>query len=222
MRKINVFALNIYDVSEDAVSILHKKQQQRINNIKNERAKKQALAAEILLLYCVKKFCPENVPVPPLRVSGEFGKPYFAENTEFHFNLSHSGDWSVIAVADSDIGVDIEKTCKIRTNIAKRVLHEQEKVKFFSLDMQTQKKRFYDYWVLKESIVKATGKGMNDSFSDIHIEFDDKISLKTSEKECQLFLWSFDKDAYKIGICILSKEKYKILTKILSSQEIMV
>ena len=102
----------------------------RIKNIKNERARKQALAAELLVFYSVKKLRPKNIPIPPLRAAGEFGKPYFTENNDFKFNISHSGDWAVIAVSDCEIGIDIEKIGKLRTNIEKRILHEKEKKDF--------------------------------------------------------------------------------------------
>ena len=55
MKKIYVFALNINDVYEESLNLLHKKQQERIKNIKNQNAKKQALAAELLVSYIVKK-----------------------------------------------------------------------------------------------------------------------------------------------------------------------
>lgn len=221
MKKIHVFALNINDVCEDSLNLLHKKQQERIKNIKNEKARKQALAAELLVLYIVKKFKPKNISIPPLRIVGEFGKPYFAENTDFKFNISHSEQWAVIAVSDCEIGIDIEKIGKLRTSVAKRVLHEKEKQEFFSLDIDSQKIRFYDYWVLKESIVKATGRGMNDSFSDICIKFVDEITPQIDEKQLKLFLLPFENE-YKIGISIFTKEKYKIFTKILSYYEIIV
>lgn len=221
MKKIYVFALNINDICEDSLNLLHKKQQERIKNIKNENARKQALAAELLVLYTVKKFKPKNISIPPLRIVGEFGKPYFAENADFKFNISHSGQWAVIAVSDCEIGIDIEKIGKLRTSVAKRVLHEKEKQEFFSLDINSQKIRFYDYWVLKESIVKATGRGMNDSFSDIYISFPHKTRAEIDKKEVQLLLLPFESE-YKMGICIFSKEIYKIFTKILSYHEIIV
>ena len=219
MKNIDVFALNINEVCENDINLLHKKQQERIKSIKNERARKQALAAELLVLYIVKKFKPINISVPPLRVAGEFGKPYFEENSDFKFNISHSADWAVIAVCDCEIGIDIEKIGKLRTNVAKRILHEKEKQEFFALNTDEQRIKFYDYWVLKESIVKATGRGMNDSFSNIYLG--DKIGLNSYSEEFQLFLLPFENE-YKIGICVFSNEKYKIFINILSYQEIMV
>ena len=221
MRNIYVFALNINEVCENDINLLHKKQQERIKNIKNERARKQALAAELLVFYSIKKLRPKNIPIPPLRAAGEFGKPYFTENSDFKFNISHSGDWAVIAVSDCEIGIDIEKIGKLRTNVAKRILHEKEKQEFFALNVNFYRIKFYDYWVLKESIVKATGRGMNDSFSDICIKFVDEITPQIDEKQLKLFLLPFENE-YKIGICIFTKEKYKIFTKILSYCEIIV
>ena len=38
----------------------------------------------------------------------KFGKPYFV-NSKIHFNISHSGNFVVMAVSDWNIGIDVQR-----------------------------------------------------------------------------------------------------------------
>lgn len=90
----------------------------------------------------------------------EYGKPYIKDREDFHYNLSHSGRYVVIAWGDSEIGVDVQQhNCSVDIEtIAKR---------FFTADEQAyiQKDflRFYEIWTKKESYLKFTGKGLKKS-----------------------------------------------------------
>ncbi|QHI70308.1 4'-phosphopantetheinyl transferase family protein [Tichowtungia aerotolerans] len=88
------------------------------------------------------------------------GKPYLP-NRELEFNVSHSRDRLLIAIAaDRAVGVDIEfrRDGVPMTAIAKRWFAPAEKEFFQGLeDPQTG---FFDIWALKEAYVKARGEGI--------------------------------------------------------------
>jgi 4'-phosphopantetheinyl transferase len=56
----------------------------------------------------------------------EYGKPYCEFINNFHFNVSHSGDWVVCAVDNKPIGIDIEKISKIDLDISKNFFSDKE------------------------------------------------------------------------------------------------
>ncbi|UOB66272.1 4'-phosphopantetheinyl transferase, partial [Bacillus thuringiensis] len=56
----------------------------------------------------------------------EYGKPFVEKFSDFHFNVSHSGEWVVCATANFNVGIDIEKVSEIE---AFKLAHE-----FFSAD----------------------------------------------------------------------------------------
>jgi 4'-phosphopantetheinyl transferase len=106
---------------------------------------------------------------------GENGKPYLRPGSgDVFFNLSHSGDYTLIAVTKClRVGVDIEG---IRSNIDFLDLSR----KFFSpsecawLDGQPLSKQvvaFFRLWVMKEAFLKATGVGLSDSLNEIDVTF---------------------------------------------------
>ncbi|NQY87368.1 MAG: 4'-phosphopantetheinyl transferase superfamily protein [Colwellia sp.] len=79
------------------------------------------------------------------------------------FNLSHTKGLIICAVTlADDIGCDVENTT--RSNdvlaIANRYFSASETNALFSLPKEQQRHRFFDYWTLKESYIKAWGLGL--------------------------------------------------------------
>ena len=101
------------------------------------------------------------------------GKPYIAGHTEIGVSVSHSGDWFVCALTEGNVGVDIEQHKRAQKNgqaeieerfvqIAKRFFHPEEA----AYVAQSPMCRFYMVWTAKESYVKYTGTGMNETFGE--------------------------------------------------------
>jgi 4'-phosphopantetheinyl transferase len=88
---------------------------------------------------------------------GPHGKPALPGVT---FNLSHSGDVGVCAVADArEVGVDVER---IRTDLDVQPLAER----FFTAAeraalREAPSSAFFALWTLKEAVLKAWGTGLS-------------------------------------------------------------
>ena len=93
---------------------------------------------------------------------GEHGKPFLIHNPHLHFNLSHSQDIAMLAVATQHIGIDVE--CINRKNdwqkIIQRFFTESEQKKILSLDESLQQRAFFEVWTRKEAHMKVTGQGL--------------------------------------------------------------
>jgi 4'-phosphopantetheinyl transferase len=93
----------------------------------------------------------------------DHGKPYLADRPELVFNLSHSENIMVIAVAwGCQLGVDIE-CCKSRGSLAGLVdkCFAEEEIAYWNKLPEDQKvMEFYRFWTRKEAFVKATGRGI--------------------------------------------------------------
>lgn len=106
---------------------------------------------------------------------GPQGKPELrrTQGGPFAFNLSHSGDRLLLGVIsgqddsseynnDLYLGVDIERK---RTNtdinaIYRHYFSAPEQAYLVSLDNACKRDAFFDLWALKESYIKATGRGL--------------------------------------------------------------
>ena len=161
---------------------------------------------------------------------GEHGKPalvldkcsvpsdYLALKSAKHlqFNLSHSDDWVVLAIADNRIGVDIESTARKNDvmAIADRYFFGSEIAELTSFDPSEQRQRFFDYWTLKEAYMKARGEGISLGLSkfgfsvankpDITIEMDG--CLNDSPSDWQFFCVTPNPD-YRLSLAFNSSKK---------------
>lgn len=85
------------------------------------------------------------------------------------FNISHTKNLIICAVTlENDIGCDVENTGRSNnvSAIAERYFSSIETNELFSLPEAQQPNRFFDYWTLKESYIKAWGLGLAIPLSD--------------------------------------------------------
>lgn len=151
---------------EKALSMIGTGRRENVIRMKNRPDQARSIAAGLLLNCAVMYHC--EGPWDGSYLLGEHGKPMLPEQYGLFFNLSHSGDYAVCAVADCEIGVDIQKHKEYKENLARRFFHPEELA--FLSTAADQKRCFYDLWSMKESFVKYTGQGLStgmDSFSVI-------------------------------------------------------
>lgn len=107
---------------------------------------------------------------------GEQGKPEIIDAPlPLRFNLSHTKNMIICAVTlQQDIGCDVEHTERKSDvlAVADRFFSKQETSDLFSLPESQQRSRFFDYWTLKESYIKAWGQGLSIPLSDFSFHID--------------------------------------------------
>ena len=72
------------------------------------------------------------------------------------------------------LGVDIEKIERFDTNSITGVFTKNEL--FLINSSKKKEKTFYDYWTMKESVVKAIGKGLSIPLEDIEVNKNLQVS----------------------------------------------
>jgi phosphopantetheinyl transferase len=119
-------------------------------------------AAHTLKRRVLSHYRPDVSPADWRFLANAWGKPAVAGLAAApSFNLSHSGDAIAIAVAGTDIGVDIERVRPLRhpQEVARHVFHPQE---LAWLAAQPESMRaFFRLWTLKEALLKAAGTGFS-------------------------------------------------------------
>lgn len=97
---------------------------------------------------------------------GPHGKPALAApaSASVRFNLSHSGDTALIAVAlDREVGVDVElpRRAVDHVAIARRVLGDAQADRLDALhDPRERERAFLHAWVRWEAVLKCRGTGI--------------------------------------------------------------
>ncbi|MGV9311189.1 4'-phosphopantetheinyl transferase family protein [Streptomyces sp. NPDC003691] len=110
---------------------------------------------------------------PCARCEGPHGRPA-VPGDPVHFSLSHTSRTSdgrvLIALAGAPIGVDVEIVPEERTVAeVSRQLHPQEQTELEALHPADRPLAFARCWTRKESVLKATGAGLGEGVSGIHV-----------------------------------------------------
>jgi 4'-phosphopantetheinyl transferase len=91
------------------------------------------------------------------------GKPALHDH-KLQFNLSHSGEFALIAIAqEHKVGVDVER---VRSGISSHVIAQQyfsttEFAELQSLPFEQRETAFFTCWTRKEAYIKAQGLGLS-------------------------------------------------------------
>jgi 4'-phosphopantetheinyl transferase len=96
---------------------------------------------------------------------GAHGKPFLAgEHSTLRFNVSHSFDAMLLAIAHSREVGDVEGVRNIGhaiDEIGDTVLSEPEKQALARFDSEDKRTNFLRFWTLKEAYIKADGRGVS-------------------------------------------------------------
>jgi 4'-phosphopantetheinyl transferase len=103
---------------------------------------------------------------------GRAGKPRL-EDTPVHFNVSHSGDLAVVALArNTTVGVDVErrKPSFRASDIASRLFHEEEKRQLTALPDNDLPGAVLRCWTMKEAVGKAIDLDLDQLLRDVIVD----------------------------------------------------
>lgn len=135
-------------------------------------------------------------------------KPCIANpHSTIRFNLSHSRDWIVCAVgAGFELGVDVEYCHPDRDvlRVAKRFFSPEEFAALSTLCAEQCIDRFYDYWTLKESWLKATGLGISGGLDSAVFDLQDSgdmtFNSPVEDATYRFNSWQLD-SSYRLALC---------------------
>lgn len=172
----------------------------RINSYKNFLDFIASFMADVLLLYAISSFSKSNLFSEKIYY-GKYGKP-FVKIDNLYFSISHSGDYIVCIVSKEKIGVDIQKKVLLDTFFL-TYLDEKETENYTILKNNSLRNELLvKHWVLRESYLKYTGKGLFGNLEELHFDIFNRHPVLYSKKNSHYF-WVdnfFDLD-YIIGIC---------------------
>ena len=121
------------------------------------------LFGKLLLIIGLRKYGFGKEALSQFRYTAH-QRPYLSGKIDF--NISHSGSYVLCAIGESiRIGIDIEKVKPVDFNDFDMVMNDKQWAEIKMADNPTRK--FYDYWTIKESIIKADSRGMAIPLKDL-------------------------------------------------------
>lgn len=206
--------------SEKLTMFISKARRKSINNFYKYINKIQSIFGEIL----IRKIIQDNFKINNKSISfykNDYGKPVLINNSKFHFNISHSGEWVVCVVNDSPVGIDIEKIQLIDYSVTDFILSEKEYKNFTQISDENKLSYFYYLWTLKESYIKAEGKGLSIPLNEFTIECDlQMIPILLGDKLNKTIFKNYNIDPnYVLSVCA-SENNFDKNVKIYNIEEL--
>jgi len=120
------------------------------------------------------------------------------DRPDFHYNLSHSGRYVVIAWGNTEVGVDVQQhdTTADLEGIGARFFTSDELI-YIREDANQRTERFYEIWTKKESCLKYTGEGLKRnmrSFSTLAPEPSLRYWYRKLDADHSLCLYAADQE----------------------------
>lgn len=141
------------------------------------------------------------------------------------YNFSHSGKYVLCSVDDSEsedvqVGCDIEEMKQSRLDVARHFFCTSEIRYIESQETEeAQREAFYRYWVLKESFMKATRKGMKLGLNEFEIRMEEEPYLikKPDEYTREYYYREYEDEniPYKMAVCSTCNEFSEEICKII-------
>lgn len=183
-RRVDVWRVFL-DLKPDPVqrmeSTLSADELQRAAKFHFDKDRRRYLAAHASLRGILARYlqCKPRV----LKFSAnEYGKPFLPEHS-VEFNLSHSGDYALIAVARGrKVGVDIElirEDIELE-NLAARYFSPREVSELTALSPEQRTRGFFKCWTRKEAYIKAQGLGLSLPLDSFDVSLGEPAALRAT------------------------------------------
>lgn len=172
---------------------------EKVNALAVREKKNASLAAGVILPLALKEcgICG-TVKIE----GGRWDKPRLTSPKGVYFNLSHSHGWTVLALSDREVGVDIERIKPVDMRLAKRFFADGEWAQIEAAGDGAEA-LFYRFWTVKEAYLKALGTGLNRPLNSFTVHFT-AGGAKIDDPECdEVWLVSefSDTEGYAVACC---------------------
>ncbi len=159
---LKLFAMKNTLFNDDAtferqLALVGDERRKKVNSLALREKKNASLAAGVILPLALKA-CGISGEIEVER--GLWDKPKLTSPQGVFFNLSHSGEWTVIAISDNEVGVDIQQVKPLNMRLATRFFSENEQ-KILAEAGDDAGQLFYRLWTVKEAYLKAVGTGLS-------------------------------------------------------------
>lgn len=156
MAEVRVIVANIEKIKcepEDVLGEILPYYTEKFGQYKRREDAMQELLCGILLRKHLDVWKTEQVGY------GKDGKPCLRESQR-KYNLSHSGKWVVLAVAETEIGVDIERVRRYHSATTRKLFAEEEQRMLEEAETEEERDTLFTrLWTEWEAVLKLEGTG---------------------------------------------------------------
>ncbi len=217
MRRMECYIKRCADLTDpledpEGMSLLPEIRREKIKKYKTPADRKRGFCAGLMIAEHLKA---HGKSADEIRYN-EHGRPYL---NGLDFNISHTGDYVVMALSDFPVGCDIEQIRRGKDSIIKRFFSTSEKE--WMEDAKNRQAAFCQIWTARESYVKYTGEGISLDFQRYEVKIASsegeappiqgdladvpylgtaKITRDEKLQDCEIHQWLYEQDCV-ISLC---------------------
>lgn len=131
-----------------------------------------------------------------------WGKPMLKDYPHIHYNISHCDNYvACVTSYEYDVGIDVEKVRDFNEFAARKACSQQELERIYS--KKDPNREFFRYWTLKESYIKAIGKGLSYPMKKVIFNINHDGEIDTDLPNCKFILLEDEKD-FITAVCYVN------------------
>jgi 4'-phosphopantetheinyl transferase len=171
-------------------SLLSEQEREQESRFHFARDRRRYLVTRALVRTVLSRY----VPIRPQDWSFKadyYGRPRIenvvAQHEQLTFNISHTHSLIVLGVGrDRELGVDVENVAarEVSLDLAERFFAAEEAAALARVPAAGQQQRFFEYWTLKESYIKARGMGLSLPLDKFAFRYPDNGAVKIAIDPC--------------------------------------
>lgn len=189
---MNIYYFNITPLRN---KIMFQKAYEKISNDRKEKVisykqtddKLRCVGAGLLIEYIRELYnIKSNI------VMDKYGKIYFEDNT-VNFNISHSGNFVVLAVSENPIGIDIQRIRADKHRVAEKNFLPAE-CDFINEGNNEAElmERFCQVWTVKEAYLKKIGIGLRKPLKSFEVDMSGDMPVVVDDIEGKVIQFKMD------------------------------
>lgn len=156
-----VSCYNVPDLLERCMSTLSEDELAKVSFFEFEQVKDSYVISQGTLRMLLAGYL--DIPPTAIKIDRRRkGKPYSIDDPGLYFNMSNSGKLAVFAFSrDSEVGIDIEQIRHL-PDLDDMIIKNftSREVRYINAKTNERTIRFFRFWTVKESYLKAIGEGL--------------------------------------------------------------
>lgn len=160
MKTVDIFLADIREFQEDTQEVLSRIAPCYVKKHRAHKIEKDA-RQELVCGWMLREYL--GIERDDQIFYNEFQKPYLVSKEKF-FNLSHSEDYVALAVADCEVGIDVEKLRPYHEATVKKVFSTRQREELSRLEGVRRDECFTRMWTVCEAMLKLKGTGFGEEW----------------------------------------------------------
>jgi 4'-phosphopantetheinyl transferase len=178
LGEVQVVTFDLDQPFAGAIGLLEPHERERANRFAFERDRRRFVVAHASLRLALGA-CLNRAPESLRFVASSNGKPRVVDSlVDLRFNLSHSGERAVLAIAlNQEVGIDIEEERLVEVlDIAEHFFSRCEVDALRAVASTERVAAFFRCWTRKEAFLKALGEGLSFPLDAFEVSVEDDAS----------------------------------------------